>query len=152
MHEFRCYEAVHHVKNLYLLKGSKNREKWKGWQLEKVKPRTPQCSATVPQQPDNHQPQQSSTCTAQMVLNASVTHLADTVEGCIRVGGCPAVVAQWQSIGCSSQRCPGFNFRRLPAFSTFCFNSFISSMKNDALSKAIPTWQIITLRQCKMKC
>ena len=36
--------------------------------------------------PDNHQPSQSSTSTAQVVLNASVTHLAATqyivIEGC----------------------------------------------------------------------
>ena len=37
-----------------------------------------QCSATEPQQPDDHQPSQSSMYTAQMVLNASVTHLAAT--------------------------------------------------------------------------
>ena len=35
-----------------------------------------QCSATEPQQPDNHQFSQSSICTAQVVLNASVAHLA----------------------------------------------------------------------------
>ena len=34
-----------------------------------------QCSATEPQQLDNHQPSQSSICTAQVVLNPSVTHL-----------------------------------------------------------------------------
>ena len=37
-----------------------------------------QCSATEPQQPDNHQPSQSSMYTAQVVLNASVVHLAAT--------------------------------------------------------------------------
>ena len=37
-----------------------------------------QCSATEPRQPHNHQPSQSSMCTAQVVLNASVTHLAAT--------------------------------------------------------------------------
>ena len=37
-----------------------------------------QCSATEPRQPDNHQPSQSSICTAQVVLNASVAHLAAT--------------------------------------------------------------------------
>ena len=35
----------------------------------------------------------------------------------MRAGGCPAVVAQWQSTGGSSQRCPGFDSRWLPAFS-----------------------------------
>ena len=39
---------------------------------------THQCSACEPWQPDNHQPSQSSTCTAQVVLNASVTHPAAT--------------------------------------------------------------------------
>ena len=33
------------------------------------------------------------------------------------VGGCLAVMAQWQSTGGSSQRCPGFDSRRLLAFS-----------------------------------
>ena len=37
-----------------------------------------QCSATELQQPDNHQPSQSSICTAQVVLNASVAHLTTT--------------------------------------------------------------------------
>ena len=37
----------------------------------------------------------------------------------VGVGGCPAVVAQWQSTGSSSQRCPGFDSRRLPAFFHF---------------------------------
>ena len=40
-----------------------------------------QCSATEPQQPDNHQPSQSSMYTAQVVLNASVVHLAATQYG-----------------------------------------------------------------------
>ena len=35
----------------------------------------------------------------------------------MRAGGCPAVVAQWQSTGSSSQRCPGFDSQRLLAFS-----------------------------------
>ena len=33
----------------------------------------------------------------------------------VRVGGCPAVVAQWQSTDASSHRCPRFDF--WPAFS-----------------------------------
>ena len=37
----------------------------------------------------------------------------------VRVGGCPAVVAQWETTGGSSQKCPGFDSRRLPAFLTF---------------------------------
>ena len=35
----------------------------------------------------------------------------------VKAGGCLAVVAQWQSTGSSSQRCPGFDSRQLPAFS-----------------------------------
>ena len=34
--------------------------------------------ATEPRQSDNHQPSQSSICTAQVVLNAPVAHLAAT--------------------------------------------------------------------------
>ena len=45
----------------------------------------------------------------------------------LRVGGCPAVVAQWQSTGGSSQRCPGFDSRRLPAFFTFLYLRLITS-------------------------
>ena len=37
----------------------------------------------------------------------------------MRVGGRPAVVAQWQNTGGSSQRCPGFDSRQLPAFFHF---------------------------------
>ena len=37
-----------------------------------------QCAATEPRQPDDHQPPQCSTCTAEVVLNATVTHLAAT--------------------------------------------------------------------------
>ena len=36
------------------------------------------CSTAELRQPDNHQPSQSSICTAQVVLNASATHLAAT--------------------------------------------------------------------------
>ena len=45
---------------------------------ESEKASSHQCSATEPRQPDNHQPSQSSIYTAQVVLNASVTHLAAT--------------------------------------------------------------------------
>ena len=44
----------------------------------------------------------------------------------MRVGGCPAVVAQWQSTGGSSQRCPGFDSRWLPAFFTFLYLCLIT--------------------------
>ena len=55
----------------------------------------------------------------------------------MRVGGCPVVVAQWQSTGGSTQRCPGFNFQRLlafylPLFSPHNINFFISSVMQDA--------------------
>ena len=59
MKEFRCYEA-------------KIEESEKGRQPSGVEPRTPgwcrQCSATELRQADNHQPPQSSICTAQVVL------------------------------------------------------------------------------------
>ena len=45
----------------------------------------------------------------------------------VRVGGCLAVVAQWQSTGGSSQRCPGFDSRRLQAFFTFLYLRHITS-------------------------
>ena len=45
----------------------------------------------------------------------------------VRVGGCPTVVAQWQSTGGSSQRCPGFDSQRLPAFFTFLYLRLITS-------------------------
>ena len=45
----------------------------------------------------------------------------------MEIGGCPAVVAQWQSTGGSSQRCPGFDSRRLPAFFTFLYLRLITS-------------------------
>ena len=35
----------------------------------------------------------------------------------VRLGGCPVVVAQWQSTGGSSRRSPGLDSRQLPAFS-----------------------------------
>ena len=35
----------------------------------------------------------------------------------VRAGGCPAVVAQWQSTSGLSQRCPGFDSQQLPGFS-----------------------------------
>ena len=41
-----------------------------------------QCSTTEPWQPDDHQPSQSSMHTAQVVLNASVTHLAGSHSVC----------------------------------------------------------------------
>ena len=44
----------------------------------------------------------------------------------VRGGGCPAVVAQWQSTGGSSQRYPGFDSRRLPAFSLLYFHLITS--------------------------
>ena len=36
--------------------------------------------------------------------------------GIVRVGGRPTVVAQWQSTGGSSKRCPGFDSWWLPTF------------------------------------
>ena len=45
----------------------------------------------------------------------------------MRVGGCLVVVAQWQSTGGSSQRCPGFDSRQLPAFFGFLYFRLITS-------------------------
>ena len=39
------------------------------------------------------------------------------VHTIVEVGGCLVAVAQWQSFGGSSQRCPRFNSRWLPTFS-----------------------------------
>ena len=65
--KFRCYEA-------------KIEESEKGRQPPGIEPRTPslcsQCSATELRQPDNHQPPQSSICTAQVGLKCQ--HLAAT--------------------------------------------------------------------------
>ena len=68
--EFRCYEA-------------KIEESEKGQQLPESRTQdtsglSRQCSVTELRQPDNHQPSQSFICTAQVVLNASVVHLATT--------------------------------------------------------------------------
>ena len=49
------------------------------------------------------------------------------IERIVRVGGCLPVVAQWQSTGCTSQRCPGFDSRQLPAFCTFLYFCLITS-------------------------
>ena len=54
-------------------------------------------------------------------------HLCSTYRGLWGVGGCPAVVAQGQSTGGSTQRCPGFDSRRLPAFFTFLYFCLITS-------------------------
>ena len=49
------------------------------------------------------------------------------IQRIVRVGGCPAVMAQWQSTGGSSQRCPGFDSQRLLAFFTFLYFRLITS-------------------------
>ena len=49
------------------------------------------------------------TVTARYVTKAHQYHMSNAYRGIVRAGGCPAVVAQWQSTGSSSQRCPGFN-------------------------------------------
>ena len=42
-------------------------------------------------------------------VRLSQYHLCSKYRGIVRDGGCPAVVAQWQSTGGSSQKCPGFD-------------------------------------------
>ena len=85
-----------------------------------------QCSATEPRQPDNHQPSQSSMYTAQMVLNASVVHLAATqyvpselcavyiedCEGWWLSGCCGSVAEHWRLK-------PEVSWVRLPATAGF---------------------------------
>ena len=61
LNEVRCYEAES-------LAATRS-------QTQNTSGLSRQCSATELRQPDNHQPSQSSICTAQMVLNASVAHL-----------------------------------------------------------------------------
>ena len=73
-----------------------------------------QCYVTKPQQLNNHQPPQSS------------------------------VVVQWQSTGGSSQRCPGFASRWLPAF-TFLYLHLITSKFIYFQREARCSEQIITL-------
>ena len=70
MNEFGCYEAK--------IEESEKRLAAAGSQTQDTSGLSCQCSATEPRQLDNHQPSQSSICTAQVVLNASVTHLAAT--------------------------------------------------------------------------
>ena len=43
----------------------------------------------------------------------------------VRVGGCPAVVVQWQSSGSSTKRCPGFNSRLYFRLITSKFDIYI---------------------------
>ena len=66
----------------------KNRGKWKGQQPPGIEPRTPglcsQCSATELWQLDNHQPSQSSLCTAQLAEHW--LHKSDEVRFLVTVG------------------------------------------------------------------
>ena len=86
-------------------------ESEKSRQSPGVEPRTPlacmscQCSATEPQQPDNHQPPQSSMYTAQVVLNVSVVHPAFSTTCAVYIedcggwwlsGCCGSVAEHWQ--------------------------------------------------------
>ena len=47
-------------------------------------------------------------CLSGVRLRHSVPHV-QYIYRIVRAGGCLTVVAQWQSTGSSSQRCPGFN-------------------------------------------
>ena len=88
----RLYQTLHVyiLEQFSLCKITCNSGKWKASSL------CHQCSATELQQPLNSQ---------------------QYIQRIVRVGGCPAVVAQWQSTGGSSQRCPGFDSQQLSAFS-----------------------------------
>ena len=50
----------------------------------------------------------------------------------------PVAVAQWQSTGSSSQKCPEFDSQRLPAFSL----SSICGMRQDALSMRFTVYML----------
>ena len=56
------------------------------------------------------------------VTEAFSTTCAVHIERVVRIGGHPAIVAQWQSTGGSSQRYPGFDSRLagLFTFLSFC--------------------------------
>ena len=58
-------------------------------------------------------------CVTEALSTTCAVHIKDW-----RAGGCPAVVAQWQSTGGSSQRCPGFKSWRLSDYSLFHFPPF----------------------------
>ena len=62
INEFRCYEAKIEESEKATVAGSRT---------QNTSGLSRQCSATEPQQLDDHQPSQSSMYTAQMVLNAS---------------------------------------------------------------------------------
>ena len=108
--------------------------KWNGLQPPGVEPRTPLAWATsaLPQSHDSQ--------TTANPHNPQLVPPVQHIWRILRVGGRPAVVAQWQSTGGSSQRCPGFNSRLLPVFSLssiftlWRLNSFISSLRQDPLS------------------
>ena len=70
INEFRCYEAK--------IEESEKRRATAGSRTQDTSDLSHECSATELRQPDNHQPSQSSICTAQVILNASVAHLAAT--------------------------------------------------------------------------
>ena len=55
--------------------------------------------------------------TSGLSYQCSATEPQQDIYRIVRVGGCLAVVAQWQSNGGSSQRCPGFHSWQLLAFS-----------------------------------
>ena len=61
INEFRCYEVKIEESEKPAVAGSRTQD---------TSGLSRQCSATEPQQPDDHQPSQSSMYTAQMVLNA----------------------------------------------------------------------------------
>ena len=79
INKFRCYEAKIEKSE----KAISRRESNPG-----TSGLSRQCCATELWQSDKHQPSQSSICTAQVVLNASVTHLAATNVCCCC---CPCV-------------------------------------------------------------
>ena len=123
--KFRCYEA-------------KIEESEKGRQPPGIEPRTPglcsQCSATELRQPDNHQPPQSSICTAQVGLKCLSCNTWQPLSMCRQnsVRGRPEnslhqerTHAEWFS---QSKCLETLASRwRLPAFFTFLYFRLITS-------------------------
>ena len=70
-------------------------------------------------------------CVCVCVCVCACVHVCVCVCVCVkrilRAGGCPAVVAQWRNTGGSSQKCPGFDSRRLSPFSLSFFFCLITS-------------------------
>ena len=73
-------------------------------------------------------PKRVLTAHTEWLLGVQLRHLVPPVQyikRIVRVGGCPAVVVQWQSSGSSTKRCPGFNSRLYFRLITSKFDIYI---------------------------